>query len=243
MTTAIAEQDPKAQELQAQVASLAPLPVTSPETYEAAGLNWKAIVAMEKEVNDYWDPLVTAAHKTHKALTAKRAEFLEPLAKAKADQTRLMKTWAQEEERKRQEAERIANERARQEAERLAKEAAAKAKKEAEERALADAVALEEAGFKEEATKVLQEAPAAAPIPAPVPVAQIVQPRTVPKGFGAATKTTWKAQVTDMRALLTAILAGQVPMGAVAANESFLNAQAKLLQKEMAWPGVRAWEE
>jgi hypothetical protein len=219
MTTAIAEQDPKAQELQAQVAQLVPIPVVDADSYGAAGIRWKAIVAMEKEVNAFWDPLVDQAHKTHKALTAKRAEFLDPLGKAKTEQTRLMKAWAQEEERKRLELERLAQERAR---------------KEAEDKALAEAAELEKAGFKEAAEQTL-----AAPPPPP----QIVQPKAVPKGFGSAIKTTWKAQVTDMKAFVEAVAAGRIPMGAVLPNQVLLNDQARMLKKELTWPGVRVWEE
>lgn len=210
---------PEAQALEAQVQSLGLIRVIDPATYEAAGERWKALVGMEKKVHEHFDPTCDAAHRTWKAAVALRDKFLAPLAANKVEQTRLMKTWAQEEERKRVELER---------------QAQAAAKKKADDEALAAAAALEKEGFKDAAEEIIQ-----APPPAPV----VIQPRVVPKGMGGAIRTTWKAQAVDLKALVAGVAAGTVPMAAILPNDVFLGQQARALKAECKYPGVRVWEE
>jgi hypothetical protein len=218
----VVEPEDDEKSLQQEVKSLSIIKVVDTDTDREAGERCKAIVAMEKRVGAYWDPLCDAAHKSWKGLVAKRSEFLDPLAESKKSQVLSMKTWEREEERKRQVAERIAQEAAR---------------KQAEDDALAVAEALEKQGTPE------AKAEAAAIIEAPVAVPQVIIPTSKPAGFGSFTRENWKAEVTDIKALARAVLAGQVPDLAILGNLVFLGQQARALKGAMKYPGVRTWAE
>ena len=222
MKNEIAERPEVEVTLQQEVKSLAIIHVVDADTDREAGERCNAIVAMEKRVGAYWDPLCDAAHKSWKGIVAKRSEFLDPLAEAKKAQTVSMKTWEREAERKRQEAERVAQEAAR---------------KQAEDDAIAAAAALEKQGTPE------AKAEAAAIIDAPVDVPQIVIPTEKPAGFGSFTRENWKAEATDIKAMARAILAGQMPEQALMGNSVFLGQQVRSLKGAMKWPGVRVWSE
>jgi len=222
MKNEIAERPEVEATLQQEIKSFAIIKVVDADTAREAGERCKAIVSLEKKVHEYWDGIVDQAHKTWKGLVAKRSEFLDPLDANKKAQILSMKTWEREEERKRQEAERIAQEAAR---------------KQAEDDALAAAAALEKQGTPE------AKAEAEALINEPVAVPQVVVPTSKPAGFGAFTRETWKAEVTDVKALARAILAGQVPQEAITGNTVFIGQQVRSLKASLKWPGVRTWAE
>lgn len=193
--------------------------VVDAATYQAAGERWKALVALEKKIEAKFARSVETTKAAYDEARALRDEFLTPVTAAKKAQPERMKVWAREEERKRVELERKAQ---------------AEAKKKADDEALAAAAALEKDGFKEAAAEIINTPP-----PAPV----VVQPRTVPKGMGAAIRTTWKARVVDVKALVAAVASGAVPMAAIIPNEVFLGQQARALKAECKYPGVQVFEE
>ena len=230
--------------------------VVDAQTYTAAGMLWKSIGDMIKEVKDTFDPICEAAHKSHKAATEKRAKYLDPLTTAQKSVKSLMSDYDAEQERIRKaeeerlrkiEEERIAEER-RKEQERLEAE-----RKAEEERLLAEAVAAEERGDKEtadiltEATattseNIRQEAAALAQEPIYVP--PVVVPKAVPKMAGGPVyRTVWNAEVTDLKALCMAVATGKVSINAILPNETFLRQQAVSLKNTMNIPGVRAYEK
>jgi hypothetical protein len=193
--------------------------VIDAQTFEAAGISCAEITEWEKKVGEYWDEDVERAHKAHKSLVAKRAAMLDPLGEAKKALRQQMGSWHQEEERKRLESERQAQESAR---------------KQAEDDAIAQAAELEKQGRPEEAARVVSE---------PVAPPPVVVRSNVPKGFGQFTRKTWKFEVTDMMALVKAVAAGQVPLNAIQANTVFLGNQARALNENMKFPGVKVWAE
>lgn len=211
--------DPEEKELREEIKANGLIAVVDAESYQAAGERWKALIALEKRIKEKFDPSVDAANEAANKARALRALFLDPVTEAKKAQPVEMKRWQQEEERKRLALEREAQERAR---------------KQAEDDALATAAALEKEGFKETAETILNNPPQA-------PV--VIQPKTVPKGFGGAIRTTWKVQVVDLSALVKAVSSGAVPMGAIQANETFLGQMARSLKAEMKYAGVRVWQE
>jgi hypothetical protein len=211
--------DPTTLELHKEVRSLGLIPVVDAASYQVAGERWKALTRMEKKVGEHFDPPVEAAHGAWKSAVALRRKFLDPLAANKAEQVKLMKAWEAAEELKRINAERKAQE---------------EAQRKAEEDALEAAAQLERDGFKEAAREVLDT---------PVEMPMVVAPRVVPKGYGAATRKTWKVAVMDMRALVKAVMDGTVPMIALMPNDVFLGQQARSLKNEMKYPGVRVWED
>ena len=126
--------------------------VTNSETYTAAGILWKSIGDMIKEVKDTFDPICDAAHKAHKAATEKRAKYLDPLTNAQKSVKSLMSAYDAEQERIRREEQRRLEEEAR---------------KQEEERLLQEALAAEEDAKRNGATNEEAEAEAAAIIDKP----------------------------------------------------------------------------
>jgi hypothetical protein len=204
--------------------------VSDQRSLEDANLMFLDIKALRKKIADTFDPIIAAAHKAHSEAIAQRKLVEEPLIVAerwlngqvtdyKREQDRIR---AEEEERLRQEAiKAVAFQRLQEETERLA-----------------EAAALEAAGAKEEAEALVAEAieEREKPIEAYVP------PPAAPKVEleGAAVKTYWRAEVTDLKALCRAIVEGTCPVSYVEPNMTVLNMQARALKKEMVIPGVRA---
>jgi hypothetical protein len=100
--------------------------------------------------------------------------------------------------------------------------------------ALAAAIEAEDAGASPEEVQAIVEAPVYVPPPvAPPP----------PKLSGVSIRKVVKFEVTDLRALIKAIAAGQVPIEAVKPNDVVIGAQARSLRTSLRWPGVKVWEE
>ncbi len=116
--------------------------VKDAESYTAAGVMWKTIKDMMKEVSDTFDPIIEQAHKAHKKALEQKAKYYSPLDQASRNVKKLMSDY-DEEQRRIAEAE----------ARRL-QEIARKAE---EERRLQEAILAEEAGEKEEAAAILEE--------------------------------------------------------------------------------------
>lgn len=230
--------------------------VTDAKTYTAAGMMWKAIGDMIKEVKDTFDPICDAAHKAHKAATEKRAKYLDPLTSAQKSVKQLMGAWDAEQERIRKaeedrlrkiEEERIAAER-KAEQERLEAE-----RKAEEERLLAEAEAAEKRGDKETADALATAAVetteqykkvAATLAQEPIYVPPVVVPKAVPKMSGGPVyREVWAADVIDIKALCLAIGTGRAPAEYVTANMPVLNKIAVSLKGSMSIPGVKAYSK
>jgi len=235
--------------------------VTDAETYTAAGALWKQIGEMIKEVKDAFDPICEAANRAHKAATAKRASFLDPLTAAQKSVKGLMEAWDAEQERLRKAEE------ARLEAERKAEEERLRKieldkieadRKAEEERLLEAAAAAEKAGNTEKAEELTAQAietteraqqetsfVASAPL-ATVPVK--VQ-KDVPKIVGGPVfREVWSAKVTSIRDLCRSIGAGTTSEECVIGldrdksgviSSPALNRMATALKGTMSVPGVR----
>lgn len=125
---------------------------------------------------------------------------------------------------------------AEQERRRRADEARVQAELEARERDARETAALmaEEDGRPAEAETLLTQ-------PSFVPPVQLPKASYVPPVAGASSRGTWKAEVTDLTALLRAVAVGEVPVEALAANQTFLNQQARALKSALRYPGVRVY--
>lgn len=231
--------------------------VTDSQTYTAAGMLWKSIGEMIKEVKDTFDPICEAANKAHKAATAKRAQYLDPLTAAQRSVKSLMSAYDAEQERIRKaeedrlrkiEEERIAAER-KAEQERLEAE-----RKAEEERLLAEAIAADERGDKDTAEilteaaaatseNIRQEAAALAQEPIYVPPVVVV-PKSIPKMAGGPIyREVWSAEITDIKALCMAVATGKASPECVTANMPVLNKMAVALKNTLNVPGVRAYSK
>lgn len=193
--------------------------VTDAETYTVAGTLWKAIGDMIKEVEATFSPICDSAHKAWKITVAKRDGFLDPLKEARASVKAMMAKYDAQ-----QEAIRLAEQRRLEEI----------ARKEAEERALMDAIAAEEDAKRNGATKEEAQQEAAAIIDVPVYVAPVVIPKEVPKVAGLSFRTIWKFQITD---------AGKIPAQYMVPDEVKIGQVVRALKQAANIPGIRVFEE
>ncbi len=194
------------------------LTIADGEGFTSAGARREALLAVLSEINATFDGPIAAAHAAHKAMVAAKKTHADPVEAAQRLIKQKMIDFDEEQKRLR-EIEQI----------RLDKEA----KEQGEREALELAAELEKAGLKQEALEVIE---------APASPATKVAPKTTPKVEGFVSRSIWGAQVTDLRALLEAVMAGKVPMQAIKADEIFLGQQARALKSAMKWPGVTVTE-
>ena len=209
--------------LQPEVESLtvqaAKILIIDSDTYTMAGGLWDTIKAMRAKIAETFDPIIDKAHKAHKEAVSQKKKLDEPLEYEQRQLKGRMIGYDQEQ---------IAIARKKQ----LEQEAIER--KRAEEEALETASLMEKAGLKEEAAAVLD---------APIEMAPVVVKKETPKVEGFSYRSNWKAQCTDLKALVQAVAEGKVPFQALEANTVFLGQQARSLKEAMSYPGVKVWEE
>lgn len=170
MTTEIEQVKSEALEIPEQAQAVN---IVDSATYQEAGNILVAIKGIRKKINATFDPIIKAAHTTHKEAVAQKKTAEAPLVEAENIIKPALGAWDTQ-----QENIRLEEERKRQ----------AQARKAEEERQLAEAVALEEQGEKEAADEVMAE---------PVHVAPVIIPKTVPKVQGISYQVRWKFRITD----------------------------------------------
>jgi hypothetical protein len=186
--------------------------VNDADDYEFACAFLRKIDADDKVIDDFFDSDIAKAYQLHRSLTGKKKMFKDPLKAAKDDvgikvgQYRLL-----EERKKHAEEDRLS----------------AIAKKDADDRAMAEAAHLAANGEKELADIVIQEAAAA---PAPV----VVLESSVPKEEGISGRNNWKFRIVDETQIPREFLEpSMVKIGAIVRS-----------QKSMTKiPGVQVWNE
>lgn len=220
-----------------------------------------AIKTAQKQVHETFDESVEAAHQAHKKALALRASFLGPLEKAEKQVKTLCRQWDDEQERHRAEEQRRlqAIERERAEKERLKAEQgaakqraiqeqkereAAEARRKAEEadaverkRLLAQAEAAERKAA-EAAVKVEEKQEQAASV-----VEHVVTVSGPEKQKGEATKTKWKARLTNKHALIVAAATDQVAATFLNFDQSVADKQADTWKGTVDIPGVEWYQE
>jgi len=210
--------------------------ITNAETYTQAA-NFKITLAgWRKKIVDEFGPMKEAAHKAHKAITAKEGEYLKPITEAEATLKTAIMKWQDEQERLR----RI--EQARLEAE--ARAAAEADRKRREEEAAAIRKAEEEAALNAAIAAGQDDVAELPPVEAYIePVAYVPPPIAAPtyeavKGLGITRR--WGAEVTDIKKLCRAVADGVVPETYVLPNQVALNQRAQADKQAMMIPGVRS---
>jgi hypothetical protein len=187
------------------------------DTYTIAGNMWKTIRDMMKEVADTFDPIIKKQHEAHRLALEQKAKYYAPLEEAQKNIKRLMSDYDARQEQLRKEEEARLTEIAR---------------KEAEERALIDAIEAENNGDHDEAAAILDD---------PVYVPPTIIPKATPRlAGGPVYREVWSAQVTDIKALCRAVADGKVSPECVVGNMTVLNKMATALKKTMSIPGVMA---
>jgi len=193
--------------------------VVDPASYMAAGELFKAIVEMMKEVDSTFDPIIEAAHRSHKAALAQKKKYFDPLDKAKRGVKSLMAAYDQEQERKRREEEARLREIAR---------------KQEEERKLAEALAAEAEMKRRGADKAEIEQETAAIMEEETYIPPPVVPKATPKVEGVSFRTAWKFRVLDVSALpRTYMTPDMVKIGGV----------VRSMKADTNIPGIEVYEE
>lgn len=175
-TKAIALPDTKSVDTKALAAIEAAkgIMISNRPTYEHAGSFLVGLKAIEKEINDTFDPVIKSAYEAHKAAIAARDKHRSPIIEAeKIVKLKMGEFQKVEEKRLREEEERL-REMARQE-------------EEAERNRMADR--LIEEGRPEEALALLGQQVETPPI--------IMPEMTAPKIKGVMTRTVWKFRIKD----------------------------------------------
>jgi hypothetical protein len=192
--------------------------ITSSVEYENAGNHLKVVKGLQKRLDD--------AHRNLKAPALEQCRridtfFKEPRGRAQQAESvlkRAMITFQMEQDRIRREQEAKAREQAEKERQKLE----------------AKAAKLDDKGKTEQAEELRNQA---AVIPTPVVTVE------TPRVSGISTRTTYRAEVTDVDALVAAVAAGKVPKLAILPNDKFLNEQARSYKSALNWPGVKVVED
>lgn len=232
-------------------------------TYNEAATLKISFSQWRKKIVDEFAPMKEAAHKAHKAITAKEGEYLAPVTEAEGILKTAIIRYQDEQEAIRRTEQRRLEEVARQaaEADRQRREAEAAEIRQAELKARLEAIKAEEdarvqAALNAQAngagndivesildtpTVVIPEvAPLSAYIePAPY-ITPVVAAPTYDRVVGTGIVRTWSAQVTSIRELCAAVVRGDVAENYVLPNQVALNQRAKADKSAMKIPGVVA---
>lgn len=163
-----------------------------------------------KKVDDHYKPMADAAFKTHRAITSRWKEIKQPLEDAKTHLVNLVKAYQRK---------------VREEAEAEQRRLAEIARKQEEERRLAEAIEAEKEGNVEEAQAIIEEEMF---VPTP-----IVRP-DVPKVDNRKYATRWTWKVTDIN---------KVPREYLMVDQIKMNGIVRAMKGNTRIPGIQVIEE
>jgi membrane protein involved in colicin uptake len=206
--------------------------IDSADMYRLAGDELATIKGKAKQLDEQRKSITKPLDDAKKAVMDLFLRPLEILTSAENSLKRSMLTYDQEQRRKQEEEQRKASEAAAAERRRQQEEAAQKAE---------EARKAAEAGDTQKAAELQQQAEEKAAV-AEMITAPVIQMEK-PKAAGVNVRKTYKARVTDMKALLQAVIDGKVPEAVIEVNESVLNSQARSLKESMKYPGVEVYTE
>ena len=211
------------------------LEVVNHEDYMLAGEQLKTLKGAQKKVVELFREAKDNAFKAHRSITEMERKLLDPLKRAETVcASKVQKYLDAERKRKAEEAERL-----RKEAEAKAQAEAEAQRKRDEDERLNSAAQLEAQGFSEEAEQILATE---TPMPIVTPVIAAPAEPEMQKVEGLHTRTSYKAEVTNLLLLVQEVAAGRQPVSLLVANEQVLNKMATALKHELKIPGVRVVE-
>lgn len=195
------------------------LEVVDLPSLDRAGNYIQAVKALQQQADETFDPIIRKAHEAHKEALAQKKRITDPLVQA---ETTLKSKVGEHLERARQ-AREEEERRLRAENERLA----------AEQRE-AEIEEAESAGATGEEISVLAQAP--------LYVAPVIRP-AAPKMNGLTQRELWRAEVTDLHALVRFVAANPQYLNLLQANTAAVGAIARTLRSAMNIPGIRVLRE
>ena len=190
------------------------LRVVDEVSFLQAGEWLKGIKALRTRVAEAFDPIVTKAHAAHKEAVSQRRTADEPLVEAERVLKQSIGIYTAERERQ-----------AREEA----RQREAELRRREEDDRVAEAAALEQAGEVEEATALIEQ---------PVVVAPVIPRPAVLKMRGISQREVWRAEVTNLQALVQAAAADEQWLALLKVDQVVLNGLARSLKGALKIPGV-----
>jgi len=229
------------QKAQAMSTSAQALVIDSEEMLQLAGEDLRSVKALQKQVEETRTSITGPLNQALQAVNAlfrQPAEYLQQAERTlktcignyQAEQQRIADLARQEAARKQaEERKRLAEEAAAAEAEAAALRQAAMQTEDVEQLTILERQA-EQQQIAAQAAQAMSQVVVAAPV--------AVAPAKV---SGISGRKVYNAEVTDLRALLQAVLDGKAPIEAIQPDMKFLGAQAKAFKKEgPLFPGVVA---
>lgn len=192
--------------------------------YAEAGTALQRIKEVEDKIGEFFDSDIAKANELHKSLTGKKKAMLDPLIRAKGEIKNARIAFSTEQDRLRQVEQDKLDKAARDEE---AKKKAALDKKIEKAEAKGDTASVD--ALQQQKEQVVVLAPQAAP--------------RVEQVAGIAQSRTWKASVTDFKALVEAVAQGKAPLGLLEVNQAALNSLARATKGMETTPGVKYFEE
>lgn len=196
------------------------LRVISDETYIEAANLLKVNKSLRQRIADTFADGIKKANDLHKSLLSQRKKLEDPLDRGDSHLRQQMRAYdiQKEQARRQKEIELREAERKRQEEERLR-----------------EAIEVEQSGGdKEEVEEVLS---------APVVVAPLIIQKETPKVEGISYRSSWKATVTDLPALIKAASENSQYQNLLLPNSVAINQLARALKGTMSIPGITVTEE
>jgi hypothetical protein len=188
--------------------------VVDQQSYSLANEFGKRIKAAMKQIDDYCDPVIEAAHQAHKKAVEQKKKFYAPFEEAKKIIDEKQIAWWKAEQ------ERIAIEKRKAEEE---------ARKKAEEERLRQAQELQDAGLTEAAQEALEQ---------PIVIEKVAIDEPIKAG-GESYRESWSAEVVDIMALVKAVANGSQPIAYLQPNMTALNSAARTFKGTVQIPGVK----
>lgn len=218
--------------------------IASPEMYQAAADDLRALKTRAKVIDDKRKSMVQPLDEARRAIQ----NFFRPAQDLydRAEQIikRAMIAYDDEQARIRREEEARQRRAIEEEQRRLADEAA---KAEADRKRLEEEARKAEAAGKHDQAEQLEREAAArladtnAARDAAASMPTTVVPSTeAPKAEGVSFTETWSAEVTDLMALVRAVADSKAPLACLVADMKVLNMQARALKAQLNLPGVKA---
>jgi len=183
--------------------------INNPHDYQMAGEFAKEIRRLIRRITNLFGPTIDAAHKAHRAALAARDSLLTVVKEADRTISHKLSAYAVEQERIR-----------RQEQARLLE----RARREAEEQRLQQALALEADGNKAAAEAVLVQ---------PVSVVGLLVPLTEPPARGISFRSAWTYEIVDSEL---------IPREYLTPDLGAIGKVVRALKGETRIPGIRVYE-
>jgi hypothetical protein len=189
--------------------------VVDSDSYLAGCLIVKAWAAIDKQIDEAFDPDIKRANDLVKSMRETKKRYSNPLGEARTIAEGKLLSW------KREDDARVARER---------EAAQAVARKEAEAQRKRELESLRKAGMRDMAKELKS-------VPVMVPTVSIP---SAPKVTGVSTVKTWKAEVTDLRLLVQAVAKDGSLIHLLKPDQPALNEMARRQKENLALPGVMA---